>query len=248
MLKTMLMDNTKAWEQFADSRYVLRHPPVDMIINSQELFITQARENVLNASASDKQGERKIALFTSALQVCKNINVSSKTVEETVLVSIRQQIAALLSAEELSDNIGLDTLKSRKKAAIEGMIETAFNFIQEHNSYLVKAYAHMTDGVISEDEYKLFREDFRRRISDAETNIAHMRKEIEQLSDDDKTRELVERFRVHGNITGLDRRTVVSLVHSIVVHSNKDMGIRLRYGNGLNDLSEYAAVQERAVV
>ena len=179
---------------------------------------------------------------------CKNNNVSSKTVEETVLVSIRQQIAALLSAEELSDNIGLDTLKSRKKAAIEGMIETAFNFIQEHNSYLVKAYAHMTDGVISEDEYKLFREDFRRRISDAETNIAHMRKEIEQLSDDDKTRELVERFRVHGNITGLDRRTVVSLVHSIVVHSNKDMGIRLRYGNGLNDLSEYAAVQERAVV
>ena len=75
MLKTMLMDNTKAWEQFADSRYVLRHPPVDMIINSQELFITQARENVLNASASDKQGERKIALFTSALQVCKNIKI-----------------------------------------------------------------------------------------------------------------------------------------------------------------------------
>ena len=54
MLETMLRDNTKAWEQFADGRYLRRNPPPDLVINSQELFIAQAREAVSDALSRDK--------------------------------------------------------------------------------------------------------------------------------------------------------------------------------------------------
>jgi len=43
MLEIMLMDNTKAWEQFSDSRYIARLAPSDLVINSQYILIEQAR-------------------------------------------------------------------------------------------------------------------------------------------------------------------------------------------------------------
>ena len=48
MLETMLMDNTQAWEQFSDGRYVLRHMPgADIAINSQEFFTKEANINAI---------------------------------------------------------------------------------------------------------------------------------------------------------------------------------------------------------
>jgi polyphosphate kinase len=52
MFESLLRDNTQAWEQFSDSRYVLRHQPgTDLIINSQELFIQEARINASRAAS-----------------------------------------------------------------------------------------------------------------------------------------------------------------------------------------------------
>jgi hypothetical protein len=138
-----------------------------------------------------------------------------------------------VSVEELADGLNLDALKSRKKAAIEGMIDTALGSIREYNDYLVKSYAHLIDGVITDAEYKLFRDEFRRQIGDAEQNIARLQSELEQLLDDTKTRELIERFKSDGNITELTRRAVVSLIESVIVLGSKDLEIRFRYANGL---------------
>jgi DNA invertase Pin-like site-specific DNA recombinase len=172
---------------------------------------------------------------------CKNNNISGRKVEEYVMLSIRKQIDALLSAEEMSEGISLDELRSRKKAAIEGMIEKSLRSVGEYNDYLVKSYAHHLDGVITEGEYKLFRDDFRRQIEDAEKNIAHLRSEIERLEDDSRNRELVERFRAHGNIAELNRRVVVGFIRSIVLHDDKQMEIKFRYGSGFDDFGCDAA-------
>ena len=43
-LDTMLMDNTQAWEQYSDGRYISRYrPSSDLIINAQKIFMEQAR-------------------------------------------------------------------------------------------------------------------------------------------------------------------------------------------------------------
>ena len=59
MLETMLMDNTKAWEQFPDGRYILRHKQPDMPINSQEIFIEQARR--LSQQLPDSEQKKKVS-------------------------------------------------------------------------------------------------------------------------------------------------------------------------------------------
>jgi len=49
MLDMMLKDNSKAWEHYSNGRYILRSAPVDMVVNSQEAFIDQARTDSVKA-------------------------------------------------------------------------------------------------------------------------------------------------------------------------------------------------------
>jgi polyphosphate kinase len=54
MLEAMLRDNTQAWEQFSDGRYVLRCPPgADIAVNSQEFFTKEARVNAIRAETKN---------------------------------------------------------------------------------------------------------------------------------------------------------------------------------------------------
>ena len=84
-------------------------------------------------------------------------------------------------------------------------------------------------GVITEDEYHIFRAAFNDKITEAENNIAMLRRELEALADGKRVTEHIERFKKYGNISELNRRTVVTLLKSIVIHENKDICINLRY-------------------
>jgi len=65
MLETMLMDNTQAWEQFSDGRYILRHQPgSDLVINSQAFFTNEARVNAM-ASGTPKHSAKHTNINTS---------------------------------------------------------------------------------------------------------------------------------------------------------------------------------------
>jgi len=176
---------------------------------------------------------------------CKNNNVSGIKLEDSALLAIQKHIEGLLSTDEVTDGVGLGELKDRKKAAMEAMIEKTLSSIQEYNDYLVKSCAHMIDGTITQAEYNLFRADFRRRIDDAEKHISHLKEEIERLISNSGNDELVEKFKAYGSITALDRRIVVGLVHSIIIHDNKEVEIRLRCDN---EFDELPFLDERAVV
>jgi DNA invertase Pin-like site-specific DNA recombinase len=159
---------------------------------------------------------------------CANNNISGFAVERYALTSVRQQIAGLIDASEFETG-GIDTLQGKKRLAAEGMIEKALQSVREQQDYLVKAYGHFADGVITEDEYRLFRDGFNRRIETAERNIEGLRREIDRIGDDARTREIIEHFRAHRNITALDRRAVACLIAAIIVYDSKHLEIRLRY-------------------
>lgn len=167
---------------------------------------------------------------------CKNNNISSKAIAGFVLISIRQQIASLLSAEAMTSDLGVDTLQSRRLLAIENMIENNLRIIRENKNYLVKSYEHYVDSVISEAEYIMFKTNFNNRIEAAEDTISSLRREINQLNDTVHNMELIEKFRKHENITELNRSIVANFIESIVVFGSKDFEIRYRYIGEFDDL------------
>ena len=191
---------------------------------------------------------------------CKNNNVSGIRLEDSTLLAIQRHIEGLLSIDEVTDGSDLGEIKDRKKVAMQSMIEKSLRSIQEYNDYLVKSYTHMVDGVISQAEYDLFSADFHQRIEDAQRHISHLQGEIERLISDSSNDELLEQFKVYGNITALDRRIVVGLVRSIIVHDSKEIEIRLRCDSEFDEIGfgdpayndsksvEHPSLEERAVV
>jgi DNA invertase Pin-like site-specific DNA recombinase len=178
---------------------------------------------------------------------CRSISISSNKVEKHILLAIRKQVDSLISTSDLTANVVLDEIRSRKKFTLEGMIEKSLLSIQEYNGYLVKSYAHMVDGTISQSEYELFRNDFRKKIEDGETYITHLQTEIARLEDDVRSYELIERFKSYGNITELNRRIVVGFIDSVVIYDNTKIEIRFRYGSEFAEMP-HTATQERLVV
>ena len=74
MPEIMLTDNTKAWEQFADGRYIQRHPPEDKEINSQDIFAAQARIAAMNIPSQSRKKKPKMkltALFSDIIEKIK---------------------------------------------------------------------------------------------------------------------------------------------------------------------------------
>jgi len=181
---------------------------------------------------------------------CNNNNVSGMMLEEYALLSIQRQIEGLLSTDEVTKEAGLDELRNRKKVAIEGMVEKTLLTIKEYNSYLVKSVTHLMNDTITQSEYELFRDDFRGKIDDAEKQISHLQCELERLENGFGNSELLERFKLHGNITALDRRIVVSFIQSITVYDNKNINIQLRYDNEFEifEFQPPVIIQERAVI
>ena len=73
MLDIMLMDNTKAWEQFSDGRYILRRSSEDPEINSQEIFAAQARTAAMNMPLQNRQNKPKTNLYAQFQDIMERI-------------------------------------------------------------------------------------------------------------------------------------------------------------------------------
>ena len=165
---------------------------------------------------------------------CRNNNVSELALNKAALKAIQQQVANLMSPGDAAADIAATALRGRKQTAIENMIERNLQTIKDNGEYLVTSYKHFVDGIISEDEYQMFKKSFNNQIQTAEGNIAALQEEMSRLEDDKNAKILIERFLEHGNITELNRRIVAGLIKSIVVNTNKDVGIGFRYEMDIN--------------
>ncbi|MDR1754106.1 MAG: recombinase family protein [Eubacterium sp.] len=141
---------------------------------------------------------------------CKSNSIRDEAILKFVLISIKQQIASLLSKVDITGSLGTDTLQSRQQLAIEGLIENNLAIIRENKDYLVKAYEHFVEGVITEAEYAMFKASFNKQVENAENTIAGLREQITKLKDNAQNRTLVDirAAKLRTNRTLLKRRWV----------------------------------------
>jgi stalled ribosome alternative rescue factor ArfA len=163
---------------------------------------------------------------------CQNNNISEKKLYDIVLAAIRQQVASLTSPDEVVSGLNAAALRGRRQASIEGMIERSLQAVKDNSEYLVKSYEHFAGGVISEDEYKMFKNSFNSQIKAAEGNIAALQAELGRMDGSADAQKLVERFAEQGNIAELNRRVVAGLIKAITVNGSKDIGIAFRCESG----------------
>jgi len=173
---------------------------------------------------------------------CQNNNVSVKTIESATLLTIQSHVDMLLNTNNILAGMNETEIRTRKQAAIDSMIERNLQAIRDNREMLVKTCEHLVSGVITENEYGIFKVAFNNKITEAENNIAMLRKELDGLADNTKAMEHIERFKAYGNIQTLNRRTVVTLIKSITICENKEIAINLRYSAEFGDAPQILGV------
>ena len=161
--------------------------------------------------------------------------MSVKTIESATLLTIQSHVDMLINTNNILDGMNETEIRTRKQAAIDNMIERNLQAVRDNREMLVKTCEHLVSGVITKNEYGIFKVAFNNKITEAENNITMLRKELDGLADNTKAMEHIERFKAYGNIQMLNRRTVATLIKSITICGNKEIAINLRYSAEFGD-------------
>lgn len=165
---------------------------------------------------------------------CTNNNISEKVIEKFALVSLQNQITSIFTTNFLEDDFGRDTLIGRKQQSIERMISTYKQSIEETKSYLVGAYEHFVNQFVTDKEYQIIKEKYKKRIEDTEENISQLQTELRNLKSNSDIKKIIQDFKDNGNLTELSRSVVVTFIDHIIVHNKNNLEIEFRYSSQFN--------------
>lgn len=165
-----------------------------------------------------------------AKQGCSSHRISEKKLEETVLAAVQAHIQTVLYMEETLDLIKHLPEQQRNVFNYDAQIVRLKEEIERHSSFKLKLYENLTEGLIDQEEYFMFKKSYTDKISEAEAAIARLEEErthaIENNAVDHAWAEVFERYR---NLECLERKTIVELIEQILVYKDGSIRIVFKY-------------------
>jgi len=180
----------------------------------------------------------------------KNGCQSSDMIKETdlincVLASVKSYIANIASLESIID--GLDAKRIGKELAERLSMQVSEN---EHRLEMIREYKtglyeNLINESLSKEEYKSLKEKYTEDIAILSEANERLRGEIEDaLSCRHERIAWTEHFKQFANLDGIDRKTVVNLIHNIRIFSKTEIEVsfnfQAEYENVLSLLSKEA--------
>ena len=136
----------------------------------------------------------------------------------------------------------LNTVKNRKTSyndvvANKEEILAKHNELEQCKRVEMALQGDIADGVISAEEYGIFKDNIARKCEEIRGNIRKLQKETELiLKEGLAANEWIDTFTKTGNITSLDRSTVLSLIENIMVYEENRIKITFKYQDGYETL------------
>ena len=134
--------------------------------------------------------------------------------------------------EELLDFVDSLPENQRNVSNCEAQIVKLTEEMERNRGFKMKLYENLQDGMISRDEYFLFKKSYEEKIRSAETAIEAVEKERQDAVEHNRGNcSWMEIFKKYKNITEIDRRTVVELLDKVVVYEDKRIEVYFRYSD-----------------
>ena len=97
-------------------------------------------------------------------------------------------------------------------------------------SFKMKLYENLQEGIIGQDEYFMFKQNYSDRILDAEKAISNLEEDKRRAAENNREYlEWIDVFRQYRNINVVDRRAVVDLIDEIRVSEDKRIEVVFRH-------------------
>lgn len=151
---------------------------------------------------------------------------------EAVLQNIRTMVSLVLETEKLLEVADSIPETQRNVAGFDAQIVKLKEDISRNRDFEMKLYENLQNGMISQDEYFLFKKNYEEKIRAAQQAVkaveSDRRQAVEQTRESQSWMEVFKKYR---NITEIDRKVVVELLDEIVVFKDKRIEVHFRYGD-----------------
>ena len=179
---------------------------------------------------------------------CTSHNISDTKLQKTVLEVIQKQIALLIKADAVIEQIENIPQQQFGVKVIDSQIKALSMEVQKYKDLKSNLYQDMVDEIITREEYRDIKQTFTRKMEIAEESIRGLEtKKRKMLSHEMRTEKWMEEFKNCRNIETLDRRVVVKLIEKIVVYSSDRIEIHFNHADEMKELVEYALEYEETV-
>ena len=163
-------------------------------------------------------------------QLCTKHTIKIDELENVVLEAIQIHIQLFINTEEILAQI--------QKIETNTLKENELECIKQEKEEKVKKLNHLKKGLyedwknqdITKAEYQAYKQQYEEEIQKIQKNIQNLGEEKEkqkQILQADN--QWLEDFKLHHNITQLDREIITELIDYIEIHENKKITIHFKF-------------------
>ena len=161
---------------------------------------------------------------------CSRHAISEEDLNFLVLTGLRQQVALFLDKSRILEKIEQMEIHFEEVAAFDKEIQKLHGEQDKYLNLRAALYEDLKKGIITEEDFKNFREIYEKRYRELQKSISSQEETIKKLFQSGITAGInLERMKNVMQITALDRTTLISFVKRILVYEDKRVYLELRY-------------------
>ncbi len=170
-------------------------------------------------------------------KLCTKHTIKIEELEKSVLQAIKLHIKLLTKPEELLEQI--DSINNKKiiDENIENIKQTKEIEIEKLKKLKKGLYEDWKNEYITKQEYLEYKRKYEQDIEEIREKILNLdnQKEKQEKVINEKS-QWIEQFKIHKNITELDRDIISELIDYIEIHENKKITINFKF---MDEVSQY---------
>ena len=163
-------------------------------------------------------------------KLCTKHTLKVEELENAVLEAIKLHIELLVDTEKLLEQINKSDTKKLANENIENMKHVKEKEIEKLRNLKRCLYEDWKNDYITKDEFLEYKQKYDQdteRIKQIIINLENQKENQKEILGENN--KWIEEFKVHKNITKLDRDVITELIDYIEVHENKKITIHFKF-------------------
>lgn len=172
---------------------------------------------------------------------CTSHSIRDRLLEDAVLCALQEHIRNILDLETTLQAIHDLPYTVREVKKTDERLAAKRAEIEKCQSHKLHLHEDYSDGIISREDYRAFGKRYDDKISEAESAVFRLEREIEQLAAGGAgEQKWIDYFKAHENIGELNRKLAVELIDRIEVFENQKIHIAFKFQAEFDRLSSFA--------
>ena len=177
---------------------------------------------------------------------CSAHSISERKAEKMVTLAVQKRAELLCEILGRMEESGIMPERKKQAAAIDAAISENLKNVADSRSRQAMAYRHMTESLMSAEEYAGWERHYQDIIDGAEKDIEKLQERRKKVVDEIAYLiPWLETVRSFGKITELDRTILTTMIHYVDVYEDGRMTVRFRFEDDIAEILGRISLETR---